>query len=96
MKELLKELLTNSRVLCGVNVLLLTYDFYYMITYNMPSHPRYPYPVAILGAAMMCFLGWYIVERASTTKFETYVGFALLYLILIAGIMGMIGIFVER
>ncbi len=77
-------------------MLLWGYDVYFMIAYNMPPHPMYPYPVVMLGAIMMSFLGWYIVERASTTKFETYVGFALLYLILIAGIMGMIGIFVER
>ena len=88
LRPLLWLVLTSGHVICGVNVLLSAYVFYnMMVVYEIPPHPRYPYPMQILGMAMMCFLGWYITEHTST-RGERHFGLFLSYVVMIVAIIG--------
>jgi hypothetical protein len=83
--------LIPPRLLFVLNLLLWAGTFYRWIAIDhQRSLSIFPFPIAIPGIAALCFLGLYLIERA-TDKGDSLVGYLLSYAFLVTGALGVLG-----
>lgn len=86
-----KALLTSPKLLALITTLLIAYGTYMAAVVHRVPHGRLPYGVLIAAGFGFSWLGWYIAERGSD-GLERGVGFGLLYMMLSAGVLLIIGL----